>query len=301
MRSKPWGIAVIWRFTLYIARRWSVKKATHFFLRSLLVIAPTASWLMFVSFYYGQFGIDELPLHIITKLTRTYGSRHLCAGERVSRLKAHYDCMAECFSRDTMQCLLRAEVMTLGAIHGKSGQSYSIHLQQHASFWQEGELTLSLYDDKAEGGLSYLTFSIAKLEDGRPFIWIGGLQGWRLQDAKKHIVKATRDLHGLRPKYAILECLYPFAQLIQAAEVRAVARNNHSAMGSKKKFFADYDSFWEEVGGVLNKNNNFTLPAILPRRTVDEVASHKKKDWLKRQDYIQALQNEVRLALKTLQ
>ena len=111
------------------------------------------------------------------------------------------------------------------------------------------------------------------------------------------VVAATRNLNGLRPKHALLECAYAFASAFNIKKIIATSGKNcpQLAINQKKHgtFFADYDLFWQEQSGTLNKQKNYDMPMALPKRTLADVPSKKKKDWLKRQEFLGILRKEI--------
>ena len=284
-----------------VARTDKRTKSIKFLLQALLHLHAVGQWLRFIGPYCERFGYAQPPMDMVVKLTKRYGGKHLSVAEAVRRLQAHYRYIAEYFSPETVRRLLDTQAMPLCTLHGKSSRSYSIHLHHHIKFQREGELTLGLYQQESGDYLGYLTFSLAQLKNGAPFIWISCLQGDNTDGSKERVVKATRDLHGLRPKTILLESVYVVAEFFHAEELRAIANRNHAFAGSKKKrISADYDGFWEESGGVKLRNGNFLLPATMKRRVLDDVPAHKRKDWLKRQEHIAHMQADIRSALNQL-
>ena len=203
--------------------------------------------------------------------------------------------MSEFLSPDLLKKLLQGEVIKLSQLVGENGDIYGINIAILDRYWREGGLTIFMTDE--EGIIiTTLTFNFSRkvTQDNtiENFIIIGGLQGTPLGKAK--IVTATRMLNGLRPKYAVLESLYAIASTFKAISIKATTMSNHIFGRTKlmKKIYSDYDHFWLEIGGVKGKDNNFQLPSSLPKRNLEEVQSKRKKDWLKRQEYLGQIKND---------
>ncbi len=77
-----------------------------------------------------------------------------------------------------------------------------------------------------------------------------------------------------------MEALCQFAQVFQAEQIIAVSNDAHvyrswRYMDKKTQMHADYDAFWESLGGERIKGNYYALPLAIARKSEAEIASKK--------------------------
>ena len=59
---------------------------------------------------------------------------------------------------------------------------------------------------------------------------------------------------------------------------------------------ADYDSFWLSIGGEKQDNGNFMLPLVMPRKTIEEIASKKRSEYRRRYALLDSLIQQMKQA-----
>jgi uncharacterized protein VirK/YbjX len=143
---------------------------------------------------------------------------------------------------------------------------------------------------------------IREEETGRPTLLITGIQGPG-PDYKNNIVRTTRLLSGLRPKRALLEIASVLAQWSGADHFVATTKNNHVSQSKRKwqrKVVADYDNFWQELEPQTLASGDYLFPTPIPRRSEEDVAPKKRKNWRERYALIDGMAEQVRGALKDI-
>ena len=154
------------------------------------------------------------------------------------------------------------------------------------AFNKEGELTLEMRDDAGEI-LARSAFTLLNL-DGKRTLFIGALQGGVSEQAHGAIRAATKNCHGVFPKRILTEVICLIASLFQCQQIIASSNETHiyrSRRYRHKKltqWVADYNAFWESVGGTANPQQEYILPLTLPRKPVDEIASKKRAEYRRR-------------------
>lgn len=294
--SKKNKLSLILTYTAAVSRERGIRKARVFFLRSLLYSLVSFRWLEFIDAYYKKCGFDIAPWTLVGLPVRKYASSTLNTSQKISLLENHYDLLFNFLKPAQLNLILKGESVNLSDLTAKNGEVFSIKLAVLERYWREGGLTIFI-TDKEKDVITTLTFSLGKKENGENFMMIGGLQG--TISGKSKIVSTTRMLNGLRPKYAVLECAYAVAEFFNVKSIIATSVKNHIFGGKKYayKINSDYDHFWEEVGGTRLKDGNFQLPITLPKRSLEEVPSKKKKDWLKRQEYLAQIKADTKNCL----
>ncbi|HXA47566.1 MAG TPA: DUF535 family protein, partial [Burkholderiaceae bacterium] len=164
--------------------------------RSRLNYRETLRW---VPFWNSSPLLRELARakpHALQKIYRPYLNDRFDCSQRLSIITGHYAFM---LAHGFGPLLLRAarQPVTLCEISGKSGDVYQVQLAAVGTLEREGELVLRLCSQGEELYSIAYTFCV----DGTSAsIAVGCLQGPRSADSLERIRKATRDLHGMRPK-----------------------------------------------------------------------------------------------------
>lgn len=284
-------LKLLLRYTLMIAREREFSKARVFFLRSFLFFPHTIKWLKFIDSFYKKHGFNYAPWNMVVLPVRTYVSSALNIKQKISLLINHYKILEEKFYQGVLSNLLIGKEIRFCTLNGKDGKSLYFNIAILEKYYREGGLTIFISDD--ENIISSLTFSFSIDEFGKKFIFIGGLQG--TVAGKEKIVSSTRNLRGLRPKYALLDCCYSFASIFGIDYLIGVSNKNHIFSKDKNydKINSNYDGFWEELNGIKNNKLDFDLPKELAKRNFEEVQQKKRKDWLARQEYLKQLKSGI--------
>lgn len=80
------------------------------------------------------------------------------------------------------------------------------------------------------------------------------------------------------PKRLVMEAACLFAQRLQVEQIIAVSNETHIYRSlryrdKEGKIHADYNAFWESVGGVCDAERHYRLPAQIARKEIAEIAS----------------------------
>ena len=243
----------------------------------------------------------EIPVGIrqglAQKIFRPYLRRRLGAAARMEILCEHYDLITRKIAPAHVAEILAQPGMQLATLTGKSGRTYSVHLG--SSTTKEGDADIFFMDDHSGAPLATLT-GVFGLPDGKSAFYIGGLRGIKPPLGKAEIVFATRDLHGLRPKHAVLQAACRIAAWFGAETLIAPTQKNHITWRfgfASREILADYDAFWQEFTAVRRTDGDYGLPTELPRREAAEVKSKKRAEWTRRQALLEDMIIQIPAAL----
>ena len=131
-----------------------------------------------------------------------------------------------------------------------------------------------------------IIFWIARSPDGEWAMWIGAMQGANVDDARELIKKITKKCHAYRTKNLILYAAQAVARSLGVQKIFAVTNegyyaNNHVRRDRKLK--TSFSDFWQEAGGTPTDDKRFyELPLTEPRKTVEEIPSHKRAQYRRR-------------------
>lgn len=257
-------LSVIIRAAKQLLKERCIKTARVFFFRGLLCPKCTADWTRYVDHLYGKYNAGRIPAFMLQKITRSYVDRQWGAVERLRRLCAHYNLAQDIFSAEDIRQMLKGERVHIAELKGKS-ERYALYLQLAHIAHREGEFSVELQRVDSLYRLAKITFLFHSNPNGEKILMIGGLQGASFGVPKDLIVKATRDMFGLRPKQGVLEFVRYLAAASGCDEIWAVSNKNHVIAGKAnyfrpRKIFADYDNFWLERGAELHPSGNYKLP-----------------------------------------
>jgi uncharacterized protein VirK/YbjX len=253
----------------------------------------------------GQARVQAQP-QLVWKLQRSYLSRGTNVQCKLEWLRQHHDWVARHWPADQVAQVYLPGGLVLAELPLAPGEvSYQLQLCMDAQFAKEGELVLSLWrcepalDGPTRDRVAALAFAIHK-HHGEWVAHVGCLQGGSGSDTADLIRQATRELHGLRPKQAVVIALYAITAAYELDHVRAVTRSDHvyqSHWRRRARVQADYDAYWAELGGVAD-GSAWRLPAHLSRKAVEDIASKKRSQYRRRHALEDQLTDQVRAAIK---
>jgi uncharacterized protein VirK/YbjX len=243
-------------------------------------IYPRAAWLWFqalsrqsllADLAVGNRRFAERPFH-------RFGQSGMAARSRAELICEHYIAMEQ-----MMGATLTRRIYLLGeSVSLTSTAQYEIVLKEPTRCWREGLLTLAWTDRISGVDLAWATISFERPGGTGPWrLLVGGLQGPSGQ-YRQCVKDATRACHGLRPKAAVMEVLCGMCRQLGLSALSAVSNRSHVSQARTRGFHADYDAFWRELGGVESADR-FTLPLIPHHREIDEVPSHRRSAFRRRQ------------------
>ena len=110
---------------------------------------------------------------------------------------------------------------------------------------------------------------------------------------------ATKACHGLFPKRLLLEAVCLLAKRFAASQIVAVSNETHIyrswryAKKKKDKLHADYDSFWESLGGYKDVQGIYHMPLQVARKSLDEIASKKRAEYRRRYELLDSMAAQI--------
>src|ERR1017187_858275 len=292
-------------FTVHhIVPRYGRGAGLRFFLNAQIHAKDFSRWRTFVDRDLSEDVFSTMRPSLSQKLFRPYLRPWLDVGDKVSFLTAHYSLLRGRFPSAVLPLLLSEPGVELGGLAGKSGRRYALFLGTGTT--KEGEISVSFIDQTLGANLACLRAVVGEADAGERVLWIGGLQGAKPPLGRDDIVQATRELNGLRPKHAVLHAACVVSEWLGIHKMIAPGRSDHISQRAwrkflpKRKIHADYDSFWEEFGAVGIAAGDYELRLPLPRRTLEEVASKRRKEWSRRYERLDALSGDIRATIESL-
>lgn len=241
--------------------------------------------------------LHEVPC-IIEQVTRAFFYKASTPQERLKLIQEHFDfCLAK-FSESALHGMYVDKKLLIWEGEYKE-QSLNFELHFDPGERKEGLLTLQF--NVGSDRVYLITFWFAQNEWGEPVVCLGALQG--MNGGSKLIKGLTKHFHGYRTKNLILYALRSVAAVLGIKEIWAVSNegfyaNNHLRLDRKLK--TDLNAFWQETGGVVSSDSRFyKLPVTEPRKSLEEVVSHKRSLYRKRFAVLDDLAESLAANLKS--
>ncbi|MDI7558225.1 VirK/YbjX family protein [Cronobacter sakazakii] len=268
-----------------------------FMLRSLATPFATRRWLSVLA---RQPMLDAL-LHaqpgLPCRLHRPWLSVNVSRKAALAALEYHYQHIERLLPDTLMQGHLTRQGSTLATLSGKNDAQYRLDLAAIADLDKEGETTM-IFRDANGVVLAEMTFTLCEV-DGQSALFIGGLQGAKAWVEHDQIQLATKACHGLFPKRLLLEAVCLLAQHFGVSQILAVSNETHIyrswryAKKKKDKLHADYDSFWESLGGEKDARGLYHMPLQVARKSLEEIASKKRAEYRRRYEFLDSMTAQI--------
>lgn len=279
-----------------IARK-DIRKAFRLGWRFARSPVATLRWLRELERIRVICGLEKLPYDVVRKSGQRYLHHSLPQGAKHNLLTTHYNLLLESLGAPFVAGVLRERPVVLAELKGKQDALYHISLSFNFLNFREGELSVDLFRAADNVRVASLSLVAGAMEPGAPpSLWIGGIQGASRADSKAVTVLATKELFGLRPKDALVHAAYALAERLGIENLMAITNAGHfrhAAWRKKTGWYADYDSFWEELGGVRVAGDFFLLPKIRARRSIEEVAPAKRSAWRARYALVDQINADI--------
>ncbi len=144
---------------------------------------------------------------------------------------------------------------------------------------KEGDSTI-LFRNSEGIPLAEITFTLCEYQGEKERCLLADCKA---QNGKFHIRKSRmrrKPATGYFPKRLVMEAACLFAQRLQVEQIIAVSNETHIYRSlryrdKEGKIHADYNAFWESVGGVCDAERHYRLPAQIARKEIAEIASKK--------------------------
>ena len=291
-------------YAMRIATQFGIRRALTFWRAVLREPKAMDDWREFLATHVPEGQREGMLLRCL----RPYMRQHFTPEQRRALLRDHTLRVNEFFVMD--EWLMTEPGMVVATLVGKNDARYTLHIGGNTS--KEGEMAFGIYDASGHY-LAKMAATVGNDESGKPVLWVGGLQGAKPPMGRDEVVKATKDCFGLRPKGAVMLAAQVFAGMLGLTALRAPGKEGHisqrglNRIRSKRKIYADYGQFWEEIGGhhaVVSDGvlrDEYVIPVIPQVRDVSEVKPHKRSEWKKRQALSEDLAAQTLAALASVQ
>lgn len=276
----------------FVARSKFDKDYWKYLLRALVSYRHSCAWALFVLSDSRLRQIATQDRSLLFRLQRPYLRKSLSTTDKIRCLVEHYQWMLDAWPSSFTGKLYEEGIAELATIPADDGRVYRIVLSPPGRNGKEGELVATLM--LADMPLMLAAFTVHRHGDASA-ISIGCLQGYRDEGARDLLRQATRDMHGLRPRQALLVALYALAGHQGIRHLLGVPNDAHiyqERIRTRTRVCTDFDELWREMGGIRD-GEHYLLPPVLQRRPIEAVPSHKRAQYRRRY----ALEQQLTVAI----
>ena len=219
----------------------------------------------------------------IEQTTRSFFYKGATWSERINIVKKHVAFMEKACKEELMLKLYaRNEVLPLWQDQFQD-KPLIMELRFHGGQRKEGCLCLDLM----WGDINFYQIMFwlgASLEDKKPALWIGALQGTALGN---DVVKAmTKQYFGYRTKNLMFYGVRNVAKILGCQRIYAVTNEGYYAMNHvriNRKLKTNFGDFWEECGGCPSADPRFyEIPIEENRKDMSEMKPSKRANHRRR-------------------
>ena len=220
-----------------------------------------------------------------TSLLRVYCDKRFNAQQRLETMLKNLDLMVQYLGETRCRTLLQQQNICLSQLTDNLRVNLSInYIDSFEGFFS---INLRNQDEQRIYDASFTLLEANKL-------LIASIQGPRYENAAEVVKQATKELHGIRPMFMLMNVFREFAQQqhwqLLGIPHRYQGKNRLSA---KKDIVFNYDEFWRENEGELT-GKYWALPTYIERKSMDEIASKKRSMYRKRYDMLDQMHEAIR-------
>ena len=239
---------------------------------------------------------DYEPNYVGYKLEqvhRPHYDRRLGRADIAQFLVQHETSFRQLFPLSLVQQIHQGQEVRLAEFEDKTGQTAFLSLGYSPQFNKEGSLLLGLHVQGVR--VVSLVFSVHTEE---ACIYIGCIQSVNV-NTREVVKQATKALHGIQPRILLLEVVQLMAEIFNIERIEGIGQDNHPYANTKKEndIRINLNEIWALLGGQLNANGNYDIPARLVLKPLEEYKSNKRSEYKQRHLLIENIQFELKKIL----
>ena len=277
-----------------------VKDKVKYWMRGLATPELTRQWFQILA-QPELSDIVHVHPRLMSKLQRPYLHRNLKPRQRLEVLREHFTFVIAKLSPRDSEKIYSPDGLKLADISLEGVGDFSLQLFYRDRFEKEGELMVALCSAGGKRMIFTLSFTVTAFNQTESSLFIGGLQSFKIQDAREVVVSVTRGMHGLRPKGLLLFTVQQLAKIWGVKTIRAVSNDLNIFQDfrlKKKKVLADYNEFWLESDGNLDADGLFSLPLTFTPRPMTDIKPNKRSLYKQRYAMLEDLATKIAASLQ---
>lgn len=277
-----------WALHHYARHNPSLRRRLRFLARSLMNWRASHAWFhQLRQLQVGEWA--RTPSDWLEQAHRPFFDHRLSRDEVVRLLVHDAATQNALLGAARVRALLAGEDLLLARFQGKQA-GYALTLCKDAQFSKEGTLCLCLREESG-AIIKRMVFCFASLA-GASALLIGCVQTTN-NDPVGTLRRVTRDLSGMQPRLLLLDTLRSLAMRVGIQRIRGISKKNHvygsSRYQHRGKQLPSYDELWELARGTRAQDGNFDIPVSIERKDVHEYPSHKRAEYRRRHEMLDAI------------
>ena len=225
----------------------------------------------------------ENPVRMHAVIYR-YLDKRFSPRERVDHIIETFEALARILGPERVDTLVRDGTIEITRLT----DTLTLNLNLNVIDFLEGYFSVNFQDGTDK---HYYNASFGMV-DGR--MLIASLQGPKGDDAQELVKKLTKELHGYRPMFLLVDALKMTAAL-WGLDLLGIPYKDQVKIrlhGSKKVFF-NYDESWQENGGE-REGAYWRLPTTVERRPLEDIQSKKRSMYRRRYEMLDRLTADMK-------
>lgn len=210
----------------------------------------------------------------VNALLQKFCDQNFSADERLQAIQDAFNSATEKLGKQRCRQLVEHHSLLIAQLT----DNWAVYLNINAIDPFEGFFSLNI---KNAEGRSVYDASFTFLSNNQ--LLIASIQGPNSEDAQELVKTATKELHGMRPMYLLVNAFKNLARSLEC-ELVGIAHKNQAKYrwNDHSKLLFNYDEFWQENGGVLNPQGYWALPLEIECKPLEEIQSKKRSMYRKR-------------------
>lgn len=123
---------------------------------------------------------------------------------------------------------------------------------------------------------------------------IASIQGPNEANSQELVKSATKQLHGVRPMFMLVNAYKMLAQELNC-ELLGIAHKNQGKYrwNDNTRLLFNYDDFWQENGASLNAQGYWQVPLEIERKPLEDIQSKKRSMYRKRYEMLDFTKQKI--------
>lgn len=235
------------------------------------------------------------PLYpvFLEKLRKPYLMKKLKIKRKFNTIVETYNTLKLLFNENVLRDLYKNKRVPLCLLIGQNQELFFISLELYSSFYEEGEINLSLFDT-SYCTITTIVFSFIKDEYGELNLFIGGIHS--LEDGVVNMKAIVEELYGITTEELLIEVLY-FIEKEVGVNFNKIGVGNTVYVGREakeaKENFIDHDKIFRALNAERKEDGVWKLPKELKRVQLSRIPSNKRVEYERRKRFLNALEKRV--------
>ena len=249
-----------------------------------------AMWTPFEAYEPNYLGCKLEQVH------RPHYDKRFGRAQMADFLIQHEASFRRLFPPTVVQQIHQGQEVRLAEFQDKTGQTAHLSLGYSPQFNKEGSLLLGLHVQGIR--VVSLVFSVHMNGAEGSCIYLGCIQSVNV-NTREVVKQATKALHGIQPRILLLEVVQLMAEIFQMDRIEGIHQQNHPYANTKKQkdIRINLNEIWEMMGGQLNTQGNYDIPAQLVLKPLEEYKSNKRSEYKQRHLIIENIKSELQKTL----